>query len=734
MARCLSFLGAIIIIIGCSTTSTQQASPPYLLLPPSLANLDQLEGKDPESVEIFLKNYYQQNSDPAVEWWVKYWQAQLWKNSNRMASCRYFSQLAVMEQFALKDLAQLRAHQYCPDHNNIFPDINLKTFVKTPWLKPEAVEIMLHSDRKYTSFPETQIEMHLLAAERSTLQADKIKHLQLALGVAKEKLPLEYEPIQKKLFLIAPHLNPNPERSQWLAVAHDFRTNRKFSKARQWYRKILKNALGTQESDRAYLGLIKSYKLENDKDKYIGSLHDHFNSVKRNYRRNKKRIEDSRRYLEAGLNLSRALWTQGQVALSLKVLDQLSNDLKNIIELSKIYWLYARIAEESKKYNESLQWLQRASVECGTACEFYDKILWHQAWDFRKLRDYAKSSETLQALLSRQPSHRGFESARYRFWLARNLRDQGITDRSEEEFRKLTELDPLGYYGLLAYRELKLPFADNIGQRSPASLPSGQPDSNITSQDLEYLNWLVSTGESRIAHHFLSYITENLKRSQLDDTTTWLKLLYLFARAGSFSGLFSEMSKMAPDTRKELFLTHPRLVFPRPFYDSVSTASAEFGITPELIYSIMRQESAFNAEARSHADAFGLMQILPEVAQNIGHQIQRPLKGPLDLFSPDLNIFIGTAHLRKLWDRFKGQFILTVASYNASDEAIRRWVKTRFNGDPLEFVEDIPYEETSTYIRLVLRNLVFYQRLNSTGTQPVSFPEWCLENIQDFNS
>ncbi|MBK7843224.1 MAG: hypothetical protein IPJ71_05935 [Bdellovibrionales bacterium] len=58
-------------------------------------------------------------------------------------------------------------------------------------------------------------------------------------------------------------------------------------------------------------------------------------------------------------------------------------------------------------------------------------------------------------------------------------------------------------------------------------------------------------------------------------------------------------------------------------------------------------------------------------------------------------------------------------------KAINNWVRTRFRGDILEFIEDIPYEETRSYVRLVLRNLVFYSLINSGG-KAISFPEWTL--------
>jgi soluble lytic murein transglycosylase len=165
----------------------------------------------------------------------------------------------------------------------------------------------------------------------------------------------------------------------------------------------------------------------------------------------------------------------------------------------------------------------------------------------------------------------------------------------------------------------------------------------------------------------------------------------------------------------------------------VNEAGRRFGVASELMYAIMRQESSFDPLARSHADAFGLMQLIPEAARRVEEVSGIKLESPEDLYRPDVNVTLGAAFLRNLMNQHNEQFILTVASYNASEKAIRGWMKTRFRGDALEFIEDIPYEETRGYVKLVMRNYIFYLRLNSGG-RPVPFPEWCLDSLHDFNS
>lgn len=176
----------------------------------------------------------------------------------------------------------------------------------------------------------------------------------------------------------------------------------------------------------------------------------------------------------------------------------------------------------------------------------------------------------------------------------------------------------------------------------------------------------------------------------------------------------------------------PELIYPQPFALLVDGAAKKFNVPSELIYSIMRQESSFDPLARSPADAFGLMQLIPEMAKRAEGHAGLKIGSHEDLYTPEVNIPLGAAFVRDLLDRWQGAFIPTVASYNASDKAIAGWLRTRYHGDVLVFIEDIPYEETRNYIKLVMRNYISYRRLNSGGAK-IAFPEWCLAGLHPAN-
>jgi soluble lytic murein transglycosylase len=134
-----------------------------------------------------------------------------------------------------------------------------------------------------------------------------------------------------------------------------------------------------------------------------------------------------------------------------------------------------------------------------------------------------------------------------------------------------------------------------------------------------------------------------------------------------------------------------------------------------LAYAIARQESEFNVAARSHANALGLMQLLPGTAKEVAAQAGLAYQ-PARLDSDGgYNATLGTAYLNAQLDRFAGSYILTFIGYNAGPRRALEWIE-RF-GDPrgkpldevIDWVEQIPFTETRNYVQRVMENLQVYK-------------------------
>ncbi len=152
-------------------------------------------------------------------------------------------------------------------------------------------------------------------------------------------------------------------------------------------------------------------------------------------------------------------------------------------------------------------------------------------------------------------------------------------------------------------------------------------------------------------------------------------------------------------------------VYPRPYGGIVRSAAGSARVVPDLVWSVMRQESAFDPEVVSPARAVGLMQLLPETARATAKNASIAHDDKL-LTSPAQNIALGALYLREMLDSFSGSVPLAVAAYNAGPEAIQRWL-THAHGSSLDvFVETIPFVETRGYVARVMGNLARYGYLD----------------------
>jgi hypothetical protein len=266
--------------------------------------------------------------------------------------------------------------------------------------------------------------------------------------------------------------------------------------------------------------------------------------------------------------------------------------------------------------------------------------------------------------------------------------------------------------------------AIETANREPASIKPHQ----TSKEEIDFLNWLLRVGELSYAQKLLISKVSSKKPTLSEKELT---ILIRGAESGVYFPLFSKFSNLDPEKKKNFFQEKLPLIFPRPYLKEVKQWSLSSNVEPEFMYSIMRQESAFNPRARSGADAFGLLQIIPVLADKYHDDVisefdfhPKNLKAKKflrktsheKLLEPDFNIAIGSRVIRSLKDRYQGKFIPMVCAYNASEKAVNNWIQNWTKANPkkdiLEFIEEVPYEETRIYIKLTMRNYLFYKRFS----------------------
>ena len=158
------------------------------------------------------------------------------------------------------------------------------------------------------------------------------------------------------------------------------------------------------------------------------------------------------------------------------------------------------------------------------------------------------------------------------------------------------------------------------------------------------------------------------------------------------------------------------LRFPLHHDAEIRAQSQVNGLDPAWVAGETRAESAFMPNARSGADARGLMQLLPGTGALTAQRLGLVWQGGESLYDASTNITLGTAYLRQMVDHFSGFPYLAIAAYNAGPAPVERWLAQRPGLDPDFFIESIPYKETREYVARVLAFSVVYDwRLNGNA-------------------
>lgn len=157
-----------------------------------------------------------------------------------------------------------------------------------------------------------------------------------------------------------------------------------------------------------------------------------------------------------------------------------------------------------------------------------------------------------------------------------------------------------------------------------------------------------------------------------------------------------------------------QIFLPRDMAYPVLPSAASLNVDRQLVHAIIRQESAFDRHAVSHAGARGLMQLMPATAKATAHRMNLIYQQGKLTKDPAYNVRLGQAYLDELLDRFDQNIIFTVAGYNAGPSRVDRW--REIYGDPaageidwLDWIELIPIYETRNYVQRVVEMYFIYR-------------------------
>lgn len=159
-------------------------------------------------------------------------------------------------------------------------------------------------------------------------------------------------------------------------------------------------------------------------------------------------------------------------------------------------------------------------------------------------------------------------------------------------------------------------------------------------------------------------------------------------------------------------LDDPEIRFPLPWRAEIEHAAALEGLPPYLVFSVVRNESAFQVDAGSGVGALGLMQLMPATGRETAQRLGVPVTDDADLLDPRLNLRLGSHYLARMLGRYEGNLAMAAAAYNAGPGRVAKWRPASGCRDAEAWIERIPFRETHAYVRRVLAyHLVYAWRL-----------------------
>ena len=163
---------------------------------------------------------------------------------------------------------------------------------------------------------------------------------------------------------------------------------------------------------------------------------------------------------------------------------------------------------------------------------------------------------------------------------------------------------------------------------------------------------------------------------------------------------------------------------PNHYFSTIESVADDYGFDPRIFHALVREESSFNTDIRSWAGARGLSQVMPATGKRVAAWLGRTIT-TRQLHDPEINLAIGSRYLNYLFDHFDNNPFLAVASYNAGEGNVGKWIR-RFGNLPTdEFIERIPFRETRHYVKRVLGTYSAYRVTRGPETRP---PTWSHTN------
>lgn len=286
------------------------------------------------------------------------------------------------------------------------------------------------------------------------------------------------------------------------------------------------------------------------------------------------------------------------------------------------------------------------------------------------------------------------------YWLARAQQYEGQIDAAQRLFQAIAS--NLSFYGQLATEEL--------GQKiviPPGPLPSTPAEIAPMAQNAGF--------QRALKFYALNMRFEGIREWNWELRKMSDRQLLAAAEFARQSDVLDRMVNTSDRTRTEMDFTQR---FPAPHLTEMSANTRSLGLENAWVYGLIRQESRFIKNARSHAGASGLMQLMPSTAKYVAKKIGLTEFMQDQIDNININLLLGTSYLNMVLSNLDGSQTLATAAYNAGPGRPRSWRSTL--NAPIEgaiFAESIPFNETRGYVKNVMSNATYYAAMFESKPQ-----------------
>ena len=343
-----------------------------------------------------------------------------------------------------------------------------------------------------------------------------------------------------------------------------------------------------------------------------------------------------------------------------------------------------------------------------------ERAAWKYGWDAYKRGNYAETIRVFESASLAFP--RSDYRPSFLYWSGRAHAKLGHGQQADSRLRLVYTDYANSYYGRLAERQLAR--TGTVATREDVRLVSHEqaPALDVKPIPTEpVIRLLLANGLYDDALAELQYAQRAWgSSSRVDATIAWI-----YHQKGELRRAISLMRRTYPQFLtaggQQLPAEILQVIFPLAYWDSIKRYSVQRDLDPYVVAALIAQESTFDAQAKSVANAWGLMQIVPTTGRKLARAAGVRRFTTASLTNPDVNIRLGTLYFSELVRQFGGTYY-ALASYNAGDTRVVKWKAERPALDEDEFIDDIPFPETQNYVKRILGTAEDYRRLYGTGT------------------